>query len=128
MSAGSKIDPLLAKAEPTSNGGSASQTTDLRMEKKTTNLLGERAARREERKYVRETTLQTTKSVKKEREEVLQALEETFPCSPWRIIEQNRIIESLRLEKTSKIIRSNRQLDTTMLAKLCPEVPYLHVF
>jgi len=40
----------------------------------------------------------------------------------------HRIIESLKLEKTSKIIKSNYQPNTTMPAKLCPEVPYLHVF
>ena len=38
------------------------------------------------------------------------------------------IIESLRLEKTSKIIESNHQHNTTMSAKPCPEVPYLHIF
>jgi len=38
------------------------------------------------------------------------------------------IIESLRLEKTSKSIKSNCQSNTTMPAKLCTEVPYLHVF
>jgi len=32
------------------------------------------------------------------------------------------------LEKTSKITKSNRQPNTTMPAKSCPEVPYLHVF
>ena len=40
----------------------------------------------------------------------------------------HRIIESLRLEKTSNIMKTNRQLKTTMLAKSCPDVPYLHVF
>jgi len=44
------------------------------------------------------------------------------------IPEQFRIIESLILEKTSKIIKSNSQPNTTMPAKLCPEVPHLHVF
>jgi len=39
-----------------------------------------------------------------------------------------RVIESLRLEKTSKIIKSNRHPNTTMPAKPCPEVPHLHVF
>jgi len=38
------------------------------------------------------------------------------------------IIESLRFEKTSKIIKSNRHLNTTMPAKPCPKVPHLHVF
>jgi len=33
---------------------------------------------------VRETTLQTLRSVKKGREEVLQAPEHRFPCSAWR--------------------------------------------
>ena len=33
------------------------------------------------------------------------------------------IIESLRLEETSKIIKSNRQPNTTMPTKPCPEVP-----
>jgi len=32
------------------------------------------------------------------------------------------------LEKTSKIIKSNHQPNTTMPAKPCPEVPHLHVF
>jgi len=36
------------------------------------------------------------------------------------------VIESLRLEKTSKIVKSNRQTITTTAAKPCPEVPYLH--
>ena len=38
------------------------------------------------------------------------------------------IIESLGLEKTSKIIESNRQPITTIPAKPCPEAPYLNVF
>jgi len=37
-------------------------------------------------------------------------------------------MESLRLEKTSKIIKSNRQPNTTTPAKPYPEVPHLHVF
>jgi len=39
-----------------------------------------------------------------------------------------RIVESLMLEKTSKIIKSNCKPNTTMPAKPCPEVPHLHVF
>jgi len=38
------------------------------------------------------------------------------------------IIESSRLEKTSKIIKSNCQPNNTTLAKPRPEVPHLHVF
>ena len=34
---------------------------------------------------MRATTLQTPRSVKKEGEEVLQALEQRFLCSPWRL-------------------------------------------
>jgi len=32
-----------------------------------------------------------------------------------------------RLEKTSKIIKSNHPPNTTMPAKPCPQVPHLHV-
>ena len=39
-----------------------------------------------------------------------------------------RIIESLRLEKTSKIIKSNCHSITTMAAKPCPEVSHLDSF
>ena len=39
-----------------------------------------------------------------------------------------KIIESLRLDKTSKIIKSNCQPNTTMPAKPCPKVPHLHIF
>jgi len=41
---------------------------------------------------------------------------------------KGRIIESLWLEKISKIMKSNHQPNTTMPTKQCPEVPYLHVF
>jgi len=40
----------------------------------------------------------------------------------------NRITESLTLEKTSKIMKSNCHPKTTMSAKPCPDVPHLHVF
>jgi len=39
-----------------------------------------------------------------------------------------RIIESLRLEKTSKIIKPNRQPNTTLPTKPYHAVPHLHVF
>jgi len=42
--------------------------------------------------------------------------------------EEKGVIESLRLEKISKIIKSNHQPNTTMPTKPCPEVPYLHGF
>ena len=37
-------------------------------------------------------------------------------------------IKSLRLEKTSKIMKSNHQHNTTVPAKPCPKVPHLHIF
>jgi len=37
------------------------------------------------------------------------------------------IIESLRLEKISKIIKSNYQSNTTMPTKPCPKVPHLDI-
>jgi len=40
----------------------------------------------------------------------------------------HRIIKSLRLENTSKIMQSSRQPNTTMLAQPCPEVSHLHFF
>ena len=42
--------------------------------------------------------------------------------------ENHRIVKSLRLDKTSKSIKSNRHPNTTVPAKPCPEVPYLGVF
>jgi len=42
--------------------------------------------------------------------------------------EDQRIIESLWLEKTSKIIKSNHPPNTTLPIKPYPEVPHLHVF
>ena len=47
--------------------------------------------------------------------------------SPQRSLHNHGIIESLRLEKTSKIIKSNHPPNTTMPAKPCPKVPHLHV-
>jgi len=36
--------------------------------------------------------------------------------------------ENHRLEKTSKITKSNCHPNTTMPAKPCPKVPHLHIF
>ena len=63
MPAGSKTDPPLGKAKPISDGGSDSGTTDLRRGGK--NLL-EKTVAREEREYVRGTTLQAPRSVQEE--------------------------------------------------------------
>jgi len=38
------------------------------------------------------------------------------------------VTESLRLEKTSKITKSNHQTIITIPTKPCPEVPHLHIF
>jgi len=40
----------------------------------------------------------------------------------------HRIIESLGLEKTSKIMKSNHPSNTTIPTKPYPEVPHLHIF
>jgi len=72
MPAGSKMDPLPAKAEPISDSGNASWITHLRSRKET-------AAGIEECHCVRETTLKTPRSVKKEQEEVFQVSEQRFP-------------------------------------------------
>ena len=58
------------------------------------------------------------------------------PCSPFELEGKanflrkyfRTIIELLRLEKISKITKSNRHPITTMSDKSCPEVLYLHVF
>jgi len=55
----------------------------------------------------------------------LEELVTTSAAVNWR---SYRIVESLRLEKASKIIKSNCQPITTVPAKPCPEVPHLHVF
>ena len=74
------MDPMLAKAESVSDGGGIPVIIYLRREKNCCTT----AARREEWKYVQETTLQIPRSAKKERKEVLQAAEQRFPCSLWR--------------------------------------------
>lgn len=76
---GSKIDPLLAKAESISNVACASVITYLRRYKNCCSG----AAGREEWEYVRETTVQTPKRVKKKGDEVLQVPEQRIPCSLW---------------------------------------------
>jgi len=79
--AGSKTDPLPAKAKPISNGGSASVTTYLRRGKKSGSKT---AVEREKWDNVKETTLQTQRPVKKEGKEVLKMPEQrAFPCSSW---------------------------------------------
>ena len=55
----------------------------------------------------------------------------TLTCNSIQLIESHNawsIIESLRLKKTSKIIKSNCHPTTTRTAEPCPEVPYLHIF
>jgi len=74
MPAGSKMDPLLAKANDISDSGSASVITYISSGK----ICWKTAIEREERDYVRETTLQTLRSVKKEGQEVLQVPEQSF--------------------------------------------------
>lgn len=68
--AGSKTDPPPAKAKPISGGGSKGEK-----------LLHDRNY--SWREHVRETTIQTPRSEKREREEVLQVLQQRFPCNSW---------------------------------------------
>ena len=96
VSAGSKTDLPLAKAKPISDGGNTSGIAYLRKERKN---CGETAVKREEWDEVRETSLQTPRSVGRRGEEVLKMLEQRVfpwsswwrpwwgrlsPCSPWR--------------------------------------------
>ena len=46
----------------------------------------------------------------------------------WDPLVKHRIMESLRLEKTSRIIKSNRHPNPTTPAKPCPEGPHPHLF
>lgn len=75
-----KRDPSLAKALPTSDAGDMSVTTHVRKGKDhCTAAVRERA----EREYVREIALQTPRLLVKEEDQVLQAVEQRFLCSPW---------------------------------------------
>jgi len=73
------MDPPLAKAEPIRDTSSASVIAYLRKCAKC-----HAANVKQERENVRETALQTSRSVKQEREEVFQAPEQRFPCCLWR--------------------------------------------
>lgn len=65
-----KIDLPLAKAKPARGDGSRGKNCC-------------RIAAGKSRENVRKTTLQTQRSVQKEGQEVVQALEMKFPCSLW---------------------------------------------
>jgi len=52
----------------------------------------------------------------------------TNPTGPYKLWKRFGITESLRLEMTSKIVKPNRQPNTTMPAKPRPKVPHPHVF
>ncbi|XP_062368074.1 ras-related protein Rab-31 [Cinclus cinclus] len=80
MPAGSRVNPPLAKAEPISDGSSDSGITWLRNGKNYCTRADCR--QRKEKEYMRATTLQTPGSVEKERDKVLQALEQRLPWSP----------------------------------------------
>ncbi|KAJ7398059.1 hypothetical protein BTVI_128895 [Pitangus sulphuratus] len=77
MPAGSKINLPLAKAKPISNSGSISGIIYSKAwKKKNVQLQPERGVKRE-------AALLAPRPVK-EREKVLQASEQRFPCNPWR--------------------------------------------
>jgi len=73
------MDQALAKAEPISDSGSTSGITFKTGRK----IAGQQQQPKKQCKHVRETTLQTPMSVKKEGEKVLQALEQRISFSPW---------------------------------------------
>jgi len=75
------MDPLLAKAEPISDAGSASMVTYLSKGKKNPHQLCSSCERSE--KNGKEIALETLRSMEEE-EEVLQLLEQRFPCNPWQ--------------------------------------------
>lgn len=77
MSDGSRMDRLLAKTKPISNGGSASTIADLRQGRKLPCCCScSQKSTRSVREYVRETAPQTARSVGEEGEEVVQAAEQ----------------------------------------------------
>ena len=78
MPASSRMDPLLAKAEPISNSGSASGRTDLRGKPLCNKLQPEKGVRICERNNSADPQVSEEGG-----EEVLQAWEQRFPCSPW---------------------------------------------
>ena len=80
MPAGSETDPLLAQAEPISDSSNASVITFLRTKKVGTQRkwLPERGVRTCKRNNPAD-----TKVSGEEGEEMLQVLEQRFPCSPW---------------------------------------------
>lgn len=80
--AGSKTDPLLSKAEPISEAGGTLMEKCLRKDK---TCFAEVVRERNEAKTPNKiAALQAPRSMKKDREEVLQALEQRSPYSPWR--------------------------------------------
>jgi len=87
----SKTDPLLAKAKPIGDGGSTSVITYLTREK----ICSKTAVKREVRDDVRETTLQTSRSVKKEGEEVFETPEQSLPLQPT---EQTMVRQAVPLQ------------------------------
>lgn len=80
--AGCKTDPLLSKAEPISEAGGTSMEMRLRKGKiRCVAVLRERGMRKKKLKI---TALQAPRSMKKGWEEMLQALEQGLPQSPWK--------------------------------------------
>lgn len=73
------MNALLAKAEPIRDTGNVSGITYFKMGEKCCTA----ASGSEEWENMRETSLQTPKTLEKQREEVLQVPEQRFPCSLW---------------------------------------------
>lgn len=76
----SQVAPKQTSCRSISEPGGASMITYFRKDDKRLHSSSER----DKLKNVKETTMQTPRSVNKEEEEVLQVLEQRFPCSPRR--------------------------------------------
>jgi len=81
-------------------------------------------------RYIFETVMSMMKSLDKPVLIICLLMTYTTLDTQDNVTYEYRIIESFnhRLEKTSKIIKSNCQPNMTMTTKTYPEVPHLHVF
>jgi len=106
--AGPKMDPLLAKAEPISNGGSTSVITYLRRGRK--KLWVRQQLEREESDNVKETALQTPRSLKKEGEEVPKMSEQSLPL---QTVMKTKVRQAVALQSSEVHGRADIHLQPT---------------
>lgn len=115
--AGSKTDSLLPKAEPIKEAGGT--WMEKRLKKGKTCCVAVVRERNEANNTNKITALQAPRSMKKEREEVLQALDQRWlyspwrrlsGCRPWRIIsEQISTVQDSMLKQGNSVRRKGRQ-------------------